>query len=63
MYRKYNMYGEYNKYDKAYNKVATADYQVPNLKRGSKGRTERCRKDTLSWFSPQGVFTGFIEAL
>ncbi|KAA6416356.1 MAG: hypothetical protein FRX48_01076 [Lasallia pustulata] len=62
-YRKYNTYSKYNKYGKTYDKVATADDQAPNLKRGSKGGTERCRKDTLSWFSPQGFFTGFIEAL
>ena len=59
----YNMYSEYNKYNKTYNKVAMADYQAPNPKGGSKGGTERCRKDTVSWFSPQGFFTGFIKAL
>ena len=68
-YRKYNSCKElqscstYRKYGKTYDKVATADDQAPNPKRGGKGGTERCRKDTLSWFSPQGFFTGFIKAL
>ena len=62
-YRECNMYSEYNKYNKAYNKVATANYQALNRKGKSKGGFERYRKDTLSWFSPQGFFTGFIEAL
>ena len=62
-YRECNMYSEYNKYNKAYDKIATANYQAPNQKGESKGGFERYRKDTLSWFSPQGFFTGFIEAL
>ncbi|KAA6409457.1 MAG: hypothetical protein FRX48_07011 [Lasallia pustulata] len=62
-YRKYDTYSEYNKYGKTYDKVATADDQAPNPKRGGKGGIERCRKDTLSWFSTQGFFTGFIKAL
>ena len=57
------MYSEYHKYEKRYDKVATADDHAPNPKRRGKGGPERCRKDTLSWFSPQGFFTGFIEAL
>ena len=62
-YSKYSMYSKYNKYNKTYDKVATADYQAPTPKGGSKGGTERYHKDTLSWFSPQEFFTGFIKAL
>ena len=59
-YRKYNTYSEYNKYGKTYDKVATADDQALNPKRG---RAKEERKDALKTLFPGFPHRGFLQVL